>query len=217
MPRDSFWGGVALGAAGTVAGLWTSGLLAPQGRTRRVECSIQISRPAQDVFSACAHVERMPRFVRSIVSVAACDDVSEWIAQLDGRRFGWDLEIVQVVPKQVIGWKSHRGQKHSGRLSFFSLGDKTLVHIEMNYVPSFRFASIFRNSWKMEDAVNAALRDFKATLEATDRAELANTGGDLREHIAEQATGTHGPRPVLHPKHVSHQEEQPPESNSDPL
>jgi uncharacterized membrane protein len=157
---------------------------------------MQIARSSADVFSAFARLEQIPQFVRSVVSVVSCEDVSVWIGQIDGRRFEWDVEILQVVPKQVIGWKSYRGPKHSGRLSFFSVGDHTLVHVEMNYVPRIGLARVMDgiSGWNMGDAIAAALRDIKTTLESTSRSAAPPPA--VHETHPGQATGTYGPGPM---------------------
>jgi uncharacterized membrane protein len=194
----SFWSGVAAGAAGTVAGLRACGLLNSFGRTVRVDRSIQIERPPAEVFSAWARVERIPQFVRSVVSVVSCEDISVWVAEFQGRRFEWDVEILQVVPKQVIGWKSHRGPRHSGRISFFPIGEDTLLLLEMNYVPGINLGNFLgrSNSWDMGDAIEAALRDFKAMLESTHPRWAAPPL--MHETPRDRATGTYGPEPVHH-------------------
>ncbi len=187
MSRNLFLGGVVTGAAGTVAGLWACGLLLPVGRTVSLERSIQVRRPAAEVFAACARLDKIPEFIRSVVSIEACEDVSEWIADLNGRRFAWDVEILQVIPGQVIGWKSHRGPRHSGRISFFSLGDETLVHLGMNYVPEVALSNLLQAPvwWNIGGAIEGALRDLKRSVEA-----------ESSPRTVTQATGTYGPSVV---------------------
>lgn len=191
---NSFWGGVAAGVAGTAAGLWVCGLLASPGRMVRVERSIQIGRPALEVFSAFARIERIPQLIHSVVNVVSCEDVSVWISEIDGHRFQWDVEIVQVVPKQVIGWTSFRGPRHSGRISFFSLGDGTLVHVAMNYMPRVRIARILNRPVNMGDAIEAALRDCKSTLESARSRWAIVPPFETYEALQTQATGTYGHR-----------------------
>ena len=58
---------------------------------------------------------------------------SRWVAHVDGKDVEWEAELVRVIPHQEIGWKSVRGPKHTGRITFTSLGDNTLVQVTMNY------------------------------------------------------------------------------------
>jgi uncharacterized membrane protein len=173
MSKKSFLSAVAAGTAGTAVGLWICGQIVPLRGTVRVECSIRIGRPAAEVYSGFAQVERMPQFTQSVVSVDTRGDISVWIARIAGHRYKWDVEIVQVVPKQMIGWKSYLGPKHCGRISFLSLGEETLVHVEMNYVPATNLARLVDGtpSVKLGGVLEAALRDIKVTLESEARDE----------------------------------------------
>jgi hypothetical protein len=165
----------------------------PLNRTVRVDRSIQIGRPAADVFSACARIERLPKLVRSVVSVTSCEDVSAWEAFITGRSFHWDVEVIQVIPKQLIGWKSYQGPRHSGQVRFFSLGDTTLVQVQMNYVRDMTPANLFSNSsWSVGDAIEAALRDIRTALESAHPRWTAIPPAETHEAVGEQATGTYG-------------------------
>lgn len=199
MSRFSFWTGIVAGAAGTAVGLWSSGLLIPLNSTVHVDRSIQIDRPAADVFAACARIERLPRLIRSVVSVTSCDDVSVWQAFIDGHSFEWDVEIVQVVPKQMIGWKSYKGPRHSGQIRFFPVGDKTvapktLVQVEMNYVQGLPTAHHFGRSFSgsLGTAIEAALRDLRTVLESAHPHWTAVPPVKTHETVRKQATGTYG-------------------------
>jgi uncharacterized membrane protein len=160
--KKSVLGSVAAGATWTAVGPWDCGQLPPLRGTVRVERSIQIGCPAAEVYAGFARVKRMPQFIGSVVSVDTCGDVSTWIAEIGGRRYKWDVEIVQVVPMQLIGWKSYRGPKHSGRISFLALGEETLAHLEMNYerLSDGTFPA------SLGDVIGAALSDLKSTLES---------------------------------------------------
>jgi len=198
MSRGLFWGGVAIGAASSAASFWAGGVIARSGRMQCAERSIQIACSAEEVFTACAHLEHMPQLIRSVVSVATQqDDVSRWIADIEGHRIAFDVEIVQVIPKQVIGWKSRRGPKHSGRVTFFALGaERTLVHVEMNHAIRLggrldRSASQGCTAQRMEEAVGTALLDLRSALESK-RARAAVSPME-REVSEAKATGTYGP------------------------
>jgi len=203
MSRNPFWIGVAVGAgAGAAAALWFRSVSIREVQMIRVERSVQIDQPAAEVFAACARLERMPQLIRWVVSVAASDDVSYWIADLEGHRYSWDVEIVQVIPNQVIGWKSHRGPKHSGKINFFSLGAHTLVQVDMNCAPPSAIARLLDGeiSWSFGDAIEAALHDLKASIEAPHYSESAP---QMPQVPLERSTGTYGPlrSSLPHPEH----------------
>lgn len=199
MSRSAFWVGFAAGAAGaTVATLWTAGLT-HQDRMLRVDRSVKICRTTEEVFAACARLERMPQLIRWVVTVASGDDVSLWTADIEGHRYSWDVEIVQVIPNQVIGWKSHRGPKHSGTINFFSLGAETLVQVDMNCEPRsilnrIRDGEIF---WSLGDAVEVALHDLKTSLESlapSHESRAARASHSVAHDVQAKSTGTYGLR-----------------------
>jgi uncharacterized membrane protein len=189
VPKRSFTSATAAGGAETAAGVWATHRVSPLWETVRVERGIRIASSAVEVYSVFAQVKRLPQVIESLVGVHSRGDVSIWTAEIGGRRYEWDVEIVQVVPGQVIGWSSCRGPKHSGRISFLSLGDDTLVSVEVNYIPSAHLLG-GGSSWKLGDLIGAALRDLKATLElASPPLSMVNSSWEPSSP-AERATGT---------------------------
>lgn len=193
MARSSFWVGVAVGATGTALALWAKGQSA-QGKMVRVERTVKIDRPAADIFAECAQVERMPELIRNVVTVATDDDISLWIADIEGHRVAWDVELVQVIPNHVIGWTSYRGPKHSGRISFFSIGQETLVQVDMNYAPRTGLARLFEEEipGDVGELLEAALHDLKASLDVTQQRWTEVPAPPRHDAPAEKATGTYG-------------------------
>ena len=76
-----------------------------------------------------------------------------------------------MIPNQVIGWKSVSGSKHSGRITFAPIGNDTLVHVQMNYIPSTILARPMSSviAGRIEGYIEQALRDFKSELEILER------------------------------------------------
>jgi uncharacterized membrane protein len=186
MSQKHFWGGVATGIGATVGTLWALGMIDRGGASRivRLEKSVQIGRPVREVFEAWRHFERIPQYCRYITHVHSSGFRSHWTANVDGNVFNWEAELTQLIPDQVIGWKSVNGSKHSGRVTFSPIGNDTLVHVQMNYVPPSPLLRplIGAMSGHVEGYIEQALRDFKTELEARNR--------DVPS--SEQATGTYG-------------------------
>ncbi|HSB76770.1 MAG TPA: SRPBCC family protein [Terriglobales bacterium] len=180
--------GAAVGAGGTVGIIFGLNYVGRAGRRRvvRLEKSIQIGAPVEDVFRAWLDMERLPQLTDVIEQVRRYGDRSHWTVNVDGRQFEWDAEIEQFILNQSIGWKSVSGSKNSGRVTFSPLGTDTLVHVTMNYAPKISLLTPFVNSFSMrlEELIEKALRDIKAALEA--RVEMS------RPKPAD-ATGTYGP------------------------
>ncbi len=213
MARRNYWKGFAAGAA-IGAGASAVALLLPSvwGRARhsrivRMEKSIQIGRPVEECFSAWRQLERLPRMSSIIENVRREGNRSHWSVRLDGRRLEWTSEIEQLIPNQAIGWKSIKGLKHTGRITFSPLGNDTLVHVSMNYAPPSRVLRPFMEPWigRLEGFIEQALREFKAALEngatGTQTGPRSYPAGTTTEPA--RGTGTFGAAPT-NPGQTSH-------------
>lgn len=171
--EDRYWMGFAAGAligtAAAVAGFVLTNALSGRSDRRvvRLEDSVQIGAPLEQVFAAWQRLENLPNYIDIVKNVRVNGSHSQWEVNIDGKRFHWDAETTQVIPNQAIGWKSVQGPKHSGRLSFSRIGDQTLLHITMNYAPPLsglaRLLSPFASN--LDAHISQALRDFKNSLE----------------------------------------------------
>jgi len=193
MKTKNFWTGVAAGAAATIGTAWVLSLTGRGGNSRiiRLEKSVQIGRPIEDVFQSWCDLETLPRFTSLLRSVRRFGDRSHWIAEVGGRPVEWDAEIVQVLPNQSIGWRTTQGAQHTGRITFAPVGDQTLVHVQMNYAPKvWLLRPVFATMvGQIEGYIEQALRDVKSALESR------SGTGPRRQEAAEPsvATGTYGP------------------------
>ena len=162
-----------------------------QSRIIRLEKSVQIGRPVEDVFETWCDLEALPRYTNLLRSIRRSGDRSFWIAEVGGIPLQWDAEIVQVIPKESISWKSVEGVRHSGRVTFSTIGDQTLIHVHMNYAPRLWFLRPMLSPavGMMEGYIEQALRDVKTALESG-----AGKSARQKEPTAPaQATGTYGP------------------------
>jgi uncharacterized membrane protein len=207
-PRD-FWSGFAAGASTVVAGVLIAGkVVGGDSPVVRLEKSLQIARPVEEVFDTWIDFEELARSSHVIEEVRVAGNRSHWTANLNGARIEWDAELTQIIPNQSVGWKSLEGPQHSGRVTFSPLGNDTLVHVQMNYAPPARFLRRLLSPFagEFEGYVEQALRDFKAGLERTARRDNAglesgrnsdpsnahwNVGNDAAH------TGTYAPGPEL--------------------
>lgn len=183
--RNQFWTGFAAGAAsGAGAMLALNAVLARSRRVLRLERSLQIGKPVNEVFAAWSELEQLPAISETIRCIDSYGRRSRWVVTLDGKDFEWEAEVTQFLPNQAIGWKSISGPKHTGRVTFGRVGADTLVHVTMNYAPPMGLftRTLAPLSGHLEDHVDRALREFKAAIEARQRLEKP---GDV-------ATGTFG-------------------------
>jgi uncharacterized membrane protein len=189
---DRFWGGFAAGAligtAASVAAVIISHSFRSSRDRRivRLEDSVQIGRPVAEVFRAWADFKRLPQYLKSLREVRVSNGASDWSAEINGKEVHWNAETTQLIPNEAIGWKSTSGPKHTGRINFSPIGNDTLVHITIHYVPPGGFASLFTSPLEenLESHVNQALRDFKAAIETRD------IGSKSASASHREATGT---------------------------
>ena len=186
--RNHFWRGFAVGASSGAGALLALNVLAFARRRRvlRLERSLQIGKQTTEVFDAWTQLEHLPAMSELIRDVETHGRLSRWVAHVDGKDFEWEAELVRFIPGEEIGWKSIRGPKHTGRITFTPLGDNTLVQVTMNYAPPVGIFSrtLTPLSEHLENYIDRVLRDFKAALEGK--------GKEREVAPAEQATGTLG-------------------------
>lgn len=187
--RENFWSGFAAGAAvGALAGI--AGVLAAKRRSAdidshvvRLEKSVNIGRPVQTVFAAWSTFERLPQWINFVRRVERYGTHTRWLVNIDGHDFEWDAQITLVEPNEAIGWKSLNGPKHTGRITFSALGNQTVVHVVMNYVPPLGgFGSMLPLEHHLEQWIERGLREFKLALEREGAARESmgreNPGGE---------------------------------------
>ena len=205
MGSRKFWKGFAAGAAtGVGAGLGSWALQWAVFRRKspvvRLEKSIQIGRPIEEVFLAWSDFARLPLLLPMVQEVRVHGSRSHWRMRLDGRLFEWDAKVTQRLPNQALGWKSTSGPKHTGRINFSPLGNDTEVHVVMNYAPpgGELAGDASGATATLEHYLAQALRDFKAALEGKGQETTEAAGPGRRtpagipadEEI--RSTGTHG-------------------------
>jgi uncharacterized membrane protein len=192
--------GIALGAAI---------FLAPElvGRARRshivrLQKSIQIGAPVEEVFERWINLQNLPRVSTDVREVARQGSLSHWRVRMGGTNLEWDAAIEQLIPNQSIGWKSLTGPKHTGRITFSPIGRDTLVQVTMNYAPPLRLFLPFvaPMSGRIEGIIERVLRDFKAAAEgraAIQRmpSQKVGPGTSMSESNLDRATGTSDVRP----------------------
>jgi uncharacterized membrane protein len=205
--KKKFWTGFTAGAVAGVAAAggsllaWKTLGRVKNGRILRLEKSLQIGRPVDEVYEAWSQLEQIPSYTDLVQEVRTDGDRSKWVMNLGGRMVRWEAEITQRLENEAIGWKSVSGPKHTGRIDFSPLGADTMVHITMNYAPPMQMGRLFSPIWgRLEHYIDQALRDFKAALEGK-----GQEGRDFERRIAgkmpvtgtsamseQRATGTFG-------------------------
>ncbi|MGN9806102.1 SRPBCC family protein [Micromonospora sp. L32] len=189
-----------------VAGIAVVDLLAAvrAGRARRarerlilMEVGVTVNRPASEAYRFWRDLENLPRFMAHLESVRA-DDLrrSHWTARGPaGRLVGWDAEIVEDRPNELIAWRSLPGAQvpNAGRVRFVPApGDRgTEVRVELGYAPPAgrlgrAVAKLFGE--EPEQQIRDDLRRFKQVLETGEvvRSDASPQGITLHQQLKQR-------------------------------
>jgi uncharacterized membrane protein len=192
LTRDSL-GGMALallggglayrGATGQRVGPSARGARPGRPGGLRVEHTVSILRPAEELYRFWRNFENHPRFMPHLESVRNTEgNRSHWVAQGPmGFRIEWDSEVTADRPNELIGWRCLPGSAldTEGSVSFRpSPGNRgTWVKVVLRYDPpagvaGAAIASLFGRSG--EQMIREGLRNFKRLLET---GEIATARG----------------------------------------
>jgi uncharacterized membrane protein len=146
----------------------------PRDRTIRVQKSITVNRPPEELYRFWRNFENLPRFMRHLESVQATGETrSHWRAKAPiGMRVEWDAEIINDRPSELIAWRSLEGAQvdNAGSVHFKRApsGRGTEVRVEVQYIPpggviGATVAKLFGEA--PEQQVSEDLRRFKQVME----------------------------------------------------
>jgi uncharacterized membrane protein len=110
------------------------------GRGSKIEKSVIIRRPREELYGFWRNFENLPRFMRHLQSVQNLgNDRSHWVvAAPGGTTLGWDAEIHNEIPPELLAWRSVGDSEinHAGSVHFTPAGDhRTEVRVVLNYEP----------------------------------------------------------------------------------
>jgi uncharacterized membrane protein len=154
-----------------------------RGEGIKVEKSVFVNRPAEELYRFWRNFENLPRFMDHLESVTVLDENrSHWVAKAPaGTKVEWDATIHNEIENQLIAWRSLPGAdvNNAGSVHFTPVadGEATEVRVVLSYEPpagklGAAVAKLFGEepSKQVEDD----LRRFKQV------AEAAETSGNSR-------------------------------------
>ncbi len=111
-----------------------------RGEGIRVEKTITVYRPAEELYQYWRNFENLPQIMRHVDSVTLLDDYrSHWVVDGPaGTHFEWDAEIHNEKENELIAWRSLDGDvNHAGSVRFrpTPTGRGTQVRVELRYEP----------------------------------------------------------------------------------
>ena len=113
----------------------------PYGRGIQVEKTVTINASPESLYQFWRNFENLPRFMENLESVEVIDSKrSRWVADGPaGMDAGWEAEIINEIPNELIGWRSVEGSRisNAGSVHFTpaSGGRGTEVKVVLRYDP----------------------------------------------------------------------------------
>lgn len=107
----------------------------------KVEKSVTINAPAEELYSFWRKFENLPKFMNHLEEVREIDqNKSHWKAKAPlGTSVEWDAEIISDTPNQMISWRSVEGADvdNAGSVHFrpSAAGRGTVVKVSLKYDP----------------------------------------------------------------------------------
>lgn len=105
----------------------------------RVQKTITIEAPVEQVFAFWSRFENFPRFMEHVLEVRAEGDRSSWrVTGPAGVPIQWDAEIVERLENRKLVWRSlpDSAVEHHGEVHFERVRDgATRISIHMAYAP----------------------------------------------------------------------------------
>jgi uncharacterized membrane protein len=156
-----------------------------RGEGVRLEESITIGRPREELFRFWRNLENLPRFMDSLESVRIVDERrSHWVAKGPlGTRVEWDAEINNEIPGELIAWRSLPGADvdQAGSVHFSpAMGGGTEVRVVMRYAaPGGKLGEMTAHLLGDDPARQVAddLRRLKQVMEAGEASPAAAGAG----------------------------------------
>jgi len=104
---------------------------------QRVEGSIEVEAPVQEVYDYWKTLENLPRFMTNIEEVRSTGgDTTHWTVKGPlGAKLEFDARTTQNQPNDAIAWNTENGDvETSGQVRFQEAGSgRTRVEVQMNY------------------------------------------------------------------------------------
>jgi uncharacterized membrane protein len=157
-----------------------------RGEGIKVEKSITVNRPAEEVYRFWRNLENLPRFMDHLESVTVVDENrSRWVAKAPaGTRVEWDAVIHNEIDDELIAWRSLPGAdvNNAGSVHFTPLGSgiSTEVLVVLSYEPpAGKLGAAVAKLLGEEPSkqVEDDLRRFKQVMEASERSSPKQTAG----------------------------------------
>ena len=146
---------------------------------QRVQESIEVQAPIQDVYSYWSNFQNFPRFMENIEEVRMTgEDTSHWKVKGPlGTSVEFDAKTTEMNPEQGVGWNTVDGQvMTSGEIRFQEVQpDRTRVEVTMNYAdpPGGKAGELVANI--LSDPEKSTRQDLENFAGIVERGELGGS------------------------------------------
>ena len=146
---------------------------------QRVQESIEVQAPLQDVYIYWSNFQNFPRFMENIEEVRMTgEDTSHWkIKGPLGTSVEFDAKTTEMTPEQGVGWNTVDGQvMTSGEIRFQEVQpDRTRVEVTMNYAdpPGGKAGELVANI--LSDPEKSTRQDLENFAGIVERGELGGS------------------------------------------
>ena len=147
---------------------------------QRVQESIEVQAPLQDVFTYWSNLENFPQIMSNIEEVRVAGDTSHWRVKGPlGKTVEFDARTTEMSPERGIAWNSTNDNdvETSGQVRFEEVAEgRTRIDVTMNYAdpPGGRVGEV------VADAISNPEREMREDLEnfarQVERGELDLSG-----------------------------------------
>lgn len=159
----------------------------------RVDKSITIARPRQEVYRFWTDLSNLPRFMKNVESVTELDgNRSHWVVTAPaGRKVEWDAVIHNEIEGEMIAWRSLPGADvdNAGSVWFKDApaGRGTEVKVELQYnPPAGTLGAVVASLWGKEpgQTIQEDLHRLKQIMET---GEIPTTEGQPTGRVSSES------------------------------
>jgi uncharacterized membrane protein len=154
----------------------------PAGHGVKVEQTVTINRPAEDLYRYWRNFENLPRFMSHLESVKENGNRSHWMAKAPlGMTVEWDAEVYNDRRGELIAWRSIEGSTvdTAGSVHFTRApgGRGTEVRVVLKYDPPAGKVGAALARWLGEAPEQQIAEDLNAFKRLMEAGESAATRG----------------------------------------
>jgi uncharacterized membrane protein len=161
----------------------------------RIEKTIVVEAPLEDVYAQWTQFEEFPRFMDGVDRVVQLDDQTlEWTATVAGREKRWTARIVDQTPDERIAWRGLDGAQNDGAVLFTPVdAGTTEIRLVVDADPEGVIEEAGDRLGFLDRRVSGDLDRFKAFIEERDRPTGSWDGEIHGDEVIPAADGSAGP------------------------